>query len=89
MKEKRLKEMEKYNALIKGWKHLIKYDKDEKVQFVIFNRGYPYPILSLLGIGLYNPLTKDEWLEFGISDDNAVFYTAEELEFIFDYLEEC
>lgn len=81
--------MEEYHALIKNWKHIIRNDKYEKVQYIIFNRGLSSAHLGLEDIDLYEPLTKDEWLEFDISNDNAVFYTDEELEFIVDYLEEC
>ena len=79
--------MERYHALIKNFKHIILYDKDAKVQFVIKNRGHHFNYLGLGYIDLYSSLTKNEWLDFNVYEDNAIFLTNEEMLSLLEYLE--
>lgn len=80
--------MEKYHALIKNWKHIILNDEYAKVQFIIFNRGLSSEYLGLEEIDLYEPLTKDEWLDFNVYEDTATFLTDKEMESLFECLKE-
>ena len=80
--------MEKYYALIRNFKHIILNDENAKVQFVIKNRGYHSNYLALEGIDLYSSLTKSEWLDFNVYEDNAIFLTNEEMISLLEYLED-
>ena len=80
--------MEKYYALIRNFKHIILNDENAKVQFVIKNRGYHSNYSALEGIDLYSSLTKSEWLDFNVYEDNAIFLTNEEMISLLEYLED-
>lgn len=66
-----MSEVKKYYAYIKG-RDLL-YDSEEATQWVLINEGMSSQYIGLREPDIYNPLTKEEWENNGITDDNADF----------------
>lgn len=80
--------MKKYYALIKNWRTIIEHDMDATAQYNIINKGLSSEYLGLSYVDLCHPLTKEEWAEWGITEDTAAFLTTEEFDYLIDYLEQ-